>query len=190
MKYRTIEEAKTVVAQMPEFPPSYLEKFHVLANAIRIGNEGSASKLKKIYAFTDLLTAFIAPYMVCEKGCSHCCRIDVLVSTVEAQYIHKNLGFSPRLGNSISTGHSAAKRPCPFLGSDHACSIYEYRPFACRTYHVVDDPTLCEDQKAFHVTYTNKSNGMLNKLFNMVGSVNSNQPIRDIRDFFPNGHET
>ena len=141
MKYRTIEEAKAV--QIPELPLSYVEQFSALEKVVRTGNENSVSKLRKIYALTDTLTAFIAPYMVCERGCSHCCHIDVVVSSVEAQYIHKNLGIAPRAGQSISSGHSDAKRPCPFLGIDGSCSIYEHRPFACRTYHAVDDPALC-----------------------------------------------
>lgn len=187
MKYRTIEEANAV--QIPELPLSYVEQFRALEIIVRTGNESGVSKLRKIYALTDTLTAFIAPYMVCEKGCSHCCRIDVLVTFAEAQYIKKNLGISPRTGHSISTGHSKAKRPCPFLGADSSCSIYAHRPFVCRTYHAVDDPALCEDQNSIHVTYTSKSNGMLNKLLHMVAFVNGKQPIRDIRDFFPNGTE-
>jgi hypothetical protein len=51
----------------------------------------------------------------------------------------------------------------------------------------VDDPALCEEQNSIHVTYTSKSNGMLNKLFHMVGFINEKHSIRDIRDFFPNG---
>lgn len=187
MKFRTIEEAKAV--EIPELPPSYVEQFNALGKVVRTGNESPVSKLRKIYALTDTLTAFVAPYMVCEKGCSHCCRIDVLVSSVEAKYIERNLGLVPRVGHSISSGHSEAKRPCPFLGDGSTCSIYEHRPFACRTYHAVDDPALCEDANAIHVTYTSKSNGMLNKLFHMVGFINGNRPIRDIRDFFPNGSE-
>ena len=187
MKYRTIEEANAV--QIPELPRTYVERYEALAKSIRLGNESGVSKLRKIFALTDTLAAFVAPYMVCEKGCSHCCHIDVLVTSVEAQYIHRNLGIAPRAGHSISTGHSEAKRPCPFLSNNNCCSIYEHRPFACRTYFAVDDPALCEDPNCEHVTYTSKSNGMLNQLFLMLGFVNGSQPIRDIRDFFPNGAE-
>lgn len=185
MKYRTIEEAKLV--QIPNLPPNYVEDFNSLENAVKVGNESATTKLRRIYALTDKLTAFISPYMVCEKGCSHCCKIDVLVSSVEAQYIQKNLSIPLDVGNSFSAGHSEAKRHCTFLDGDSICSIYEHRPFACRTYYTLDDPMLCEDNKAFHVTYTNKSNGLLNKLFHMIGSINGIRPIRDIRDFFPNG---
>ncbi|MDR0780167.1 MAG: YkgJ family cysteine cluster protein [Pseudomonadales bacterium] len=188
IKFRTVEEAKAV--QIPELPRSYSEQFNALEKIVRTGNENSVSKLRKIYALTDMLTAFVAPYMVCQKGCAHCCRIDVLVSSIEAQYIERNLGVVPRSSNSISSGHSESKKSCPFLSEDSACSIYEYRPFACRTYHAVDDPALCEDMDATHVTYTSKSNGTLNKLFYIIGFLNGNRPIRDIRDFFPNGRES
>ena len=32
--------------------------------------------------------------------------------------------------------------PCPFLGSDNACSIYEYRPKACREYPHTNRPRM------------------------------------------------
>lgn len=187
MKFRTIEEAKAV--QIPDLPQSYVDQFNALEKVVRTGNESTVSKLRKIYELTDTLTAFVAPYMVCEKGCSHCCRIDVHVSSVEAQYIEKNLGLVPRAGHSVSSGHSAAKRSCPFLSSGSTCSIYQHRPFACRTFHTVDDPAFCEDLGAFHVTYSRKNNGMLNKLFLMINYINGNRPVRDIRDFFPTGCE-
>ncbi len=188
MKFRTIEEAKAV--QIPKLLPSYVEQFNALGKVVRTGNGSPVSKLRKIYALTDALTTFVAPYMVCEKGCSHCCRIDVLVTFVEAQYIEKNLGPVLCAGHAISSGHSEAKRPCPFLSDDSTCSIYEHRPFACRTYYALDNPALCEDANAFHVTYTSKSNRMLNELLNMIGFINGNRPIRDIRDFFPSGSES
>ncbi len=33
--------------------------------------------------------------------------------------------------------------PCAFLGADNRCTIYQDRPLACRTHHVVTDPAEC-----------------------------------------------
>lgn len=185
MKYRTIEEAKQV--HIPELPQSFVHEFISLSKVVQIGNESSSSKLKKIFTLTDKITSFVAPYMVCQKGCSHCCKIDVLVTSIEAQYIQKNLGFTPDSGYSISSGHGDSKRPCTFLSSEDVCSIYQYRPFACRTFHAMDNPSMCKDTSAIHATYSSKNNGMLGKLLHMVANINNNRAIRDIRDFFPNG---
>ncbi len=183
-KYITIAEAKKV--KIPDLPPTFFTQLNELMKTVQFGNENAVSKLRKIYALTDAVTAFIAPYMVCEKGCFHCCRIDVNVTYVEAQYIRKNRGIAPASGHSISSGHTDAKSPCTFLDTNGYCSIYEHRPFACRTFHAMDDPSLCEDVGTPHVTYTSKSNSVFKQLFHMVAFINNNEPIRDIRDFFPN----
>jgi Fe-S-cluster containining protein len=35
--------------------------------------------------------------------------------------------------------------PCAFLGADNRCTIYQDRPLACRTHHVVTDPAECSE---------------------------------------------
>lgn len=183
MKYRTIEEALNL--KIPEFPEHYFNECGVLERIIKYGNESSISRLRKIYLLTDKLTSFVAPYMVCKKKCSHCCKIDVTITATEAQYIHKHHGDAVDPGKSISSGHAERKARCPFLDDSDACSIYELRPFVCRTTHAVDDPAFCEDINTEHVTYTSESHRLLDNLFKMVAHINGDRPIRDIRDFFP-----
>jgi Fe-S-cluster containining protein len=38
--------------------------------------------------------------------------------------------------------------PCAFLDADGTCTVYAYRPHACRTYAVLSDPALCSDPDA------------------------------------------
>jgi Fe-S-cluster containining protein len=185
MKYRTIDEAKRVL--IPALPVSCIEEVKALAGVVETESSSPVSKLKKIYSLTDKITQIIAPHTVCGKNCSHCCKIDVLVPLVEAKYIHKNLGIPPDSGNSVSSGHADARRSCSFLEGAGTCSIYEHRPFACRTYFAFDNPSFCADFDKEHVTYTSESNGLLNKLYLMIINLNGSHPIRDIRDFFPNG---
>jgi Fe-S-cluster containining protein len=125
--------------------------------------------------------------MVCQKGCSHCCHISVDITSLEARYIQTNLGINVVDGKSTSDNSGKARIPCSFLSGEGICTIYEHRPYACRTYHAIDDPKYCELLDVNHMQYTSESNGMLNKLFLMIVDLNGNKPIRDIRDFFPNG---
>ena len=172
MKYHTINEAK--VAQIPAFPSAYFERYKAFAKTIHFGNESVVSKIEKIFAFTDMLTEFVAPYMVCKRGCSYCCHIDLLITSIEAQYIHKNLGIASHVGRSISKGHSEAKRPCPFLSDDFCCSIYAHRPFVCRVYFTLDDPVLCKDPQSMNSRW---SNGIIDKLGVMLIDINGNKLV-------------
>jgi Fe-S-cluster containining protein len=38
------------------------------------------------------------------------------------------------------------KQPCPFLGSDNACGIYEWRPKDCRRYPYTDEDVFVKKQ--------------------------------------------
>jgi len=37
--------------------------------------------------------------------------------------------------------------PCPLLGDDNRCSIYEDRPIVCRTYSCMDDPRITQEHR-------------------------------------------
>lgn len=184
MKYRSIEEA--IHLKIPDFPETCENDYSMLDKQVKFGNESAKSKLGKIYSLTDKLTQLIAPYMVCEKNCSHCCKLDVLITTVEAQYIEQHHGLNRNIGTSVSSGHADNKTPCPFLDRSGACSIYKSRPFACRTAFAVDNPMYCEEVDREHVTYSSRNNSLLSRLYYMIIHINEKKPVRDIRDFFQN----
>lgn len=89
----------------------------------------------------------------CRKGCSHCCRIQVLMTPAEAdlikQYCEENsiaidYDYFEKQKDLTEENHArSAANACAFL-KDNLCSIYEVRPFACRNYFVVSDPDLCD----------------------------------------------
>lgn len=85
-------------------------------------------------------------YIVCKKGCSYCCeRGDYPLSKLEFEYLMSGFEkLEENLKNQIKQNIETAKQgdkdsyKCPFL-IDNACSVYEYRPFVCRTFGVLTE---------------------------------------------------
>jgi Fe-S-cluster containining protein len=75
----------------------------------------------------------------CKKGCFSCCKDDLEVFGIEAEFIRENQ--SQFLKNNSANPVGA----CAFLNEEGACRIYESRPFVCRT-HGVPIAYLQEDE--------------------------------------------
>jgi Fe-S-cluster containining protein len=90
----------------------------------------------------------------CNKGCAHCCHINVDCGQGEVDLILdfcriKNITIDvKRLTVQAPLGLEERPRSeysaCVFLGDDNECKIYEVRPLACRKYFVVSDPVKCD----------------------------------------------
>ena len=87
--------------------------------------------------------------IACRKGCSFCCHLAVEVTVLEAVAVWRRASASPQLTAAIlETASQSAnvpamerwrkKVPCPMLGPDGACQVYEDRPGSCRAYVSVD----------------------------------------------------
>ncbi|WP_248885695.1 YkgJ family cysteine cluster protein [Acidithiobacillus acidisediminis] len=128
-------------------------------------------------------------FSVCQKGCSHCCKYDVVVGRLEAKYISLKTNKNIDIGNSITTNHNS---DCPFLLKKGECGIYEYRPIVCRTLHTLDDPSYCSTPDIPHQLY-GVSGGLgvgfyenvQRAFFMLTDSVCAPRGKRDIRDWFP-----
>jgi Fe-S-cluster containining protein len=180
---------KKDIRPLPPIPNELVAEMRVLIDTkIKARNLTMFEKLGAVYAFMDRYNAFVATFAVCQKGCSHCCNIDVGVSRLEAEFITHNGGPMLDQGTSYSTSHTGA---CPFLAKDGACSVYKTRPFNCRTFHTLDDPKYCADGKVDHQVYGVSSKGygvnMYAQLAEWLRSVHAEKglPYRDIRDWFP-----
>ncbi len=99
----------------------------------------------------------------CRAGCATCCSVNVVLTTLEAEYLRRSAAWrDPALAEKV---HRAAARPhytpscttnevaacclagrepppdpsshgpgtCPLLDDDGLCRIYSHRPFACRS---------------------------------------------------------
>jgi len=95
----------------------------------------------------------------CHRGCDHCCHGPVEIWPHEAALLvagAREAGVAmdrsrlERQGRfTTETWHQqpAADRACAFLGDDGACTVYEFRPNACRKLLVMTDPALCDATK-------------------------------------------
>lgn len=96
----------------------------------------------------------------CTPGCSNCCHLPVEISILEAITIHRYLVARGRWTPTLVTAlrkHGEkttflapavwllARIPCPLL-SDHKCTVYDVRPFHCRTMWAMGDPYYCDGQ--------------------------------------------
>jgi Fe-S-cluster containining protein len=52
-------------------------------------------------------------------------------------------GEARRLEREVGALYRRLDLPCAFLGDGNRCTIYQDRPLACRTHHVVTDPAEC-----------------------------------------------
>jgi len=92
----------------------------------------------------------------CGKGCSNCCHEAVEIWPHEAALLIRiayengvvldqaRLERQSRYTVDTWRQQPRADKACMFLGSDGACSVYEFRPNACRKLLVVTDPALCD----------------------------------------------
>ena len=85
--------------------------------------------------------------IACRKGCSFCCRVWVDTTPPEVLYTVKNMPPEQRQlakeaveqacrqtsGASFADRCGKVNPPCPLLGVDGACTVYDSRPINCRT---------------------------------------------------------
>ena len=79
--------------------------------------------------------------------CANCCRtLGPRVTDADVQRIAASLRIKPSVFVEkylvVDEDHDYVFRsmPCPFLGSDNYCTIYDVRPRACREYPHTDRP--------------------------------------------------
>lgn len=156
------------------------------------------SKLPKLYALMEEVGALRAPHLACNAGCSFCCKtIPVEISDLEAKLIASVTGRTPAAlppGRHTIPGNAPGRTntPCPFL-KDELCSIYEHRPYNCRSLGVVDRDSLtcspentalarAKDPRAVPVSMTKMQafDPTFQELHRRPGTV-----WADIRQFFP-----
>lgn len=127
--------------------------------------------------------------VACRPGCSHCCHMATLVSAQEAQLIAKEIGRKPSVPvafNQFATYEATYHGvPCTFL-KEGQCSIYAYRPFACRIHYTVDsDNILCELHPGVKVIAPHLNVNEYDMVYCETLGPATQMKFSDIREFFP-----
>lgn len=141
----------------------------------------------------DIVSKKVTPFVACKNKCSHCCSQAVAVNTYEANIISEYTGIS--ISDTIKyktravididgTRSKYMGVICPFLDEQGACSIYDVRPEACKTYfNVSNSPDLCMiDKGAFSVPSLNL-HGLVAAY--AYATYRADWHLDDIRVFFP-----
>ncbi len=146
-------------------------------------------KVERVYKLVDWLIEHLGVYekSVCQKGCAHCCALDVDVSIMEALYIADKMDLTVVDRDSrTNMGYHKSKDYCPFLDKQTAtCSIREFRPLNCRLFFTMDNPLFCEltENLKKHAIFTADSSPIF-KHFTLSFQYISNNKNADIREWF------
>lgn len=140
------------------------------------------------HKLADLFSKTSAKNSVCQKGCSHCCRILVSVSKMEAAYIAKKTGRTLIEDRSLGLSPTDDNiEYCPFHDDETAgCSIYSARPISCRIFFAFDDPSYCADPNTTHAISTDNGKSPIKFVQDMITWLvqGSGNQAGDIRDYF------
>lgn len=131
--------------------------------------EEKTTPLRAFWKFLDHAYQQKAPPLQCQRGCAHCCHTGVTLTQIEwdgilklaqekgidldeiiersQRTIRKVRGVldSKKDLDQVDWHNVVINQPCPFLGEDQACTIYEDRPLDCRL--VVAFAAPCESKK-------------------------------------------
>lgn len=154
------------------------------------------AKYLMLTLLADTIGEKVAPLTPCKRGCDHCCRIAVGISQHEADRIGAVTGRQPadlrRSPEAIADALDRAQvdnygKPCPFL-KDHACTVYEVRPMACRAHHsLADTAENCDSTgRTPHNCPTVPTLSVSHAMQEASAVIFFDDPVfGDIREFFP-----
>lgn len=175
--------ASSFIASIPQ---DLADREDLIGDEILRENSSVKSKLGKLYRLVEELGVAAKPFIACRKGCSDCCRMNVTISSMEAERLAQFSGKSiRRIDHHIYHDLSQfAGVACPFL-VENTCSVYEIRPYACRA-HVSFDTTAywCGPERSYEeglgvVSFDGAKSAYLAVLAKVPDS-----RFADIRDFF------
>ncbi len=178
---------KFVLGKYQLLPPPVGTRKRMLRLIDELNSGEKDISLQRIYKDVDhFYNACIKPVAICQQGCSHCCYVPVEVTQLEARYIAQETNIPMIELQEIKT-RAPTKESCPFL-RDNQCSIYQYRPLACRMFAALDDVKYCIAGNIPHVIVNTQSTNItehLMGLFTHVSLSMKGAPYADIREWFP-----
>ena len=158
-----------------------------IATELARDNSSAKSKLGKLYQLVAEASELAAPFVACKDGCSACCRMNVDVTSVEAERLASVSGKRiARVTTPVQHREGEFSGvPCPFLVND-SCSVYDARPYACRAHHSFDTSSYwCQPERAGAGEMGMAVLGGAKLAYGVLAGRTSMGGFADIRDFFP-----
>lgn len=167
--------------------PAIDQRDDVIASTLARENSSARSKLGKVYALLSDVSEAAEKFVACGKGCSSCCKMNVSVTSIEAERLAALTGRAmARVAYPIV--HEQARFagiPCPFLVNEE-CSVYDARPYACRAHFSFDDTAYwCHPDRAYVGGMGQLELGGAKEAYLHIAGRSSLRGFSDIRDFFP-----
>lgn len=158
-----------------------------IAAELSSANASARSKLGKVYRLIDAVSKVAAPYIACRRGCAACCKMNVSITSIEAERLAVATGrkMVPQVQPSRHALDKFSGAPCPFLVDDE-CSVYEVRPLACRVHYSFDvDNYWCQPERSNAVDMPMVSMRGAQMAYAAIAGRTRLGGCADIRDFFP-----
>lgn len=174
-------------AAIAAIPPALDQVDSGLPHALAHTNASTRVRLGRIYSVVEEAAAIVAPHAACRRGCDSCCRMDVSITSLEADRLAAASGRRIRRPPPAASRAPArfAGVPCPFL-QDGACSVYEARPFACRSHFAFTATSYwCAPERALTVEMPLLSLGGAKMAYQQLAAALPSPGFADIRDYFP-----
>jgi hypothetical protein len=122
-----------------------------MENEFKVSHGKPEANLKELLSYMEQIIDVLKPHCPCKKGCSYCCSMPVLMTSLEASIIEEYLIENKISGykkldiddiimkkiSSISDRENSGKK-CPFLKYG-ICDIYKARPLFGKRYISLDN---------------------------------------------------
>lgn len=106
--------------------------------------------LKETYDIIDQSLKEVEKFSSCSKSCCACCNKQPITTWLEVEFIKRflkgKLDYNEFEMYIQNIKDNRDNEVCPFLSESAECTIYEVRPFNCRTYLVFSDPQDCSEE--------------------------------------------
>lgn len=150
-------------------------------------NASAKSKLRRIYSVSDELARTREPFTACKMGCANCCRMNVTITSLEAEQLASVTGRKA-VAVVRSRPHQVGQfdgLDCPFL-VESVCTVYLDRPLACRNHASYYTSSFACDTMNMPVTDAPMVNfSGTTEALSLISAGKGPAVFADIRDFFP-----
>ena len=72
--------------ELPPIPDNLVDQANKLYSELGNSDKILFDQVTSIYNYMDEMEKYVSTFTTCRKGCAHCCKIDVQITVIEAEY--------------------------------------------------------------------------------------------------------